>query len=69
MTSPGQSHLFSDSSPAVSLATVLCLMDLLVRPPGTTERPLVGGAGCAGGMESPLVGTVVRLETEGEVKL
>ena len=53
----------------MSLATVLCLMDLLVRPPGTTESPLVGGADCVGGMESPLVGTVVRLDTEGEVKL
>ena len=64
--STGQSYLSSAgdiSSRPVSLATVLCLMDLLDRPAGGMDRPRVGTEGGLGGMERPRVGMVVRLET------
>ena len=47
----------------VSLATVLCLSDLLDRPEGGMDSPLLGAEAGVGGMESPLVGIVVRLDT------
>ena len=59
-------HLCSDwsrSSPVVSLATVLCLIDLLDSPEGGMDSPLLGAEAGVGGMESPLVGIVVRLDT------
>ena len=63
-----RAHLSSlSSSLSVSLATVLCLMDLLLRPAGGMDRPRVGTEGGLGGMERPRVGTVARLETYGEL--